>query len=312
MNEEKYYLIGRTTDVQKKLYICKEEWESLKYANSIISHILSAERRYEIMILNYKEFEETLLSMGVKENIGTNTFDNSDEILTIICKSVINMLLSIIIYVEKYDARIKKNNKKNRDELESLGLDHLIILFDNEIKITNDYEFIKQLRNHSSHYDLPLHSVEIDNEIFNENQKSKRNIGTAVIPLLDIEILLQDKFFHKKEILFKISDSKGKIDLRIPIRKVVSRISSFHIKSRGITEYALEKSKEIIEETFQKYNSYYSTEIKYGKAVHESEKSKDEEIYFSLNDFDRIQKSHERNGKVLLLEKTFIHNKIQT
>jgi hypothetical protein len=303
-NSEKYYLIGRTTTTQNRLYIEKEEWESLKFANSVISNVLSSEQKYEIMILNYEEFEKTLLFMSLKETLRNSVYDNSDEFLMIICKSVINIILSIKIYVEQYEG-------KHQKKLKRLGLESSIkSLLEAEITDANEYTFIRKTRNYISHYDLPLHSVLIDAEFTSEKQTKKRRLGRTVIPYLHKEKLLKSRFLKEKD-LIGIADSKGKIDLRIPIRKTINRISSFHIKLREITNDALTKSESIIADILKKYNSYYKTDISFGKAVHKSINNRQAEIYFSLSDFQRIKNYYERNTEQGLLENIYIHNMIK-
>lgn len=303
--KEKYYLIGRTTVTQNRLDINEEELEAIKYANSIVSNILSVEQKYEIMILNYEEFEKTLLLMSLKETLRNTDYDNSDEFLMIICKSVANIILSIKIYVEQLKNRHLKKMIITSDLSSSIQS-----LLKSEITTSTEYRFIHKMRDYILHYDLPLNSVVVDSEFANSKTTRERRLGKVVIPYLHQEILLKDKKL-KKEVLTSLSDSKGKIDLRIPIRKIISRISSFHIRLRVITDDALKRSESIITNTLNKYNAHYKTEISFGKAIRESHSSSTEEFYFALSDFERIKRFYIRNTEQGLLENIYIHNMIK-
>lgn len=298
-----YYIVKHPFETNNIQEISEAKWNDIKKYKAIESNTVSIEQKYDLLLNNYFEFEKHLLESALRYSFHlTNDSQSSRHRLTI-ARVTINLLMSIGLYEEQL--RQRHINRIALDETQS----KLFMNGINELCTTNtDYRFIKELRNYVAHNDLPLDTITFSlnrEKIEKEDQEKK---GIHVIPTIGIEKLRRDKHFKNSK-LKNIAEVNGKIDLRLYIRKVISKLSAIQKNLRMDSGDNLKLAEGYIKDTINNYNKAFQNSSKYCYAIKENHKS--ESIFLSYSRFERITEFRELNLSHVNLETGYIHNRIK-
>ena len=297
-NEYEFYL-QLYQKVGTPIKIDEEKWAQLKRNKEVEVHYHTIEQKYDVLIGNYIQFEEKLLAEALEYAIRSSEKMHDGISSLSISRMVINLLMSIGLYVEQTENRHIKELGLSSEKLDVIKKSL------SKIKKSPSLKFIKELRNFSMHNDLPLHNFSFGGSWEQIKGEDEDKLGQFIVPMSNTERLRSDKHF-KNSALENIPEKKGYIDLRHPIRVCMSDISKFHVELRKVFEKSFQEVKQLVTGTVDEYKSSTGSKYDYCYAFHE-----DESLYLSHKQYEKLDVFRRRNTGLGLLERRYIHNRIK-
>lgn len=231
-----------------KIQLDKQEFQNIKEARTALSHGLSIEEKYEIIISNYLEFEKEILEQSILF-MAQNRFQYSDQFQKKLNFNIklVNLLTSTRLYIDQLYQHIEYANP----EL-SNGKDSIKNILANEYDKKFEYRFMEALRNYVQHRGLPIHLLKSHSE-----RNSNGQMSFAIELYSQKERLEEDKKFKRKV----LEEMPEKINLKEVVRGYIESISAIHIKVRKMLSSFLERSRYIIEKVQSDYRELYPRKI---------------------------------------------------
>lgn len=263
-----------------EIIISAEEFDSIKNAKMILSAGLSMEEAYELLLGNYEDLEKEVVSISV-ENIlhhpkGYNDFHSYIARLN---KRLVNFLTAACLYREYFEHLIPEITMK--DSKIKAKIDALFKKKRNEY---DEFEFMKNLRNHTQHYGLPVHRIEPRSWVRDVDDLEKGLVYT--IDLFSGKRWLEDNKRYWKELLPKLDD---KTDLKMAIRKYVECLSEIQSEIRQIVSGNLVQARQLIEDCINRFNEKFKQQTKALLAIASDDNGNEVDEVVLLLDWDNIR-----------------------
>lgn len=220
------YFIGKSLSGHENwIEVEKEKLDRIRTAYHDITLGIYIEEKFDILLENYSEYENDLLSVAWKELIFT---DSIHEKLTkdreLITRRIINLLCTGEMYISQCKGHIRKM---------SFCSESFKLKFENfcsELEIENfDYYLCRKLRNYALHYDLPV--TMFTNRFRSIENDDGKYMMSCAIPIITVKNLSNDQKM-KKVINEKLNSATEKIDLRPLIRNYIIAISKINLNTR--------------------------------------------------------------------------------
>lgn len=304
MSKEEYRIVGIGNDKSNIVDLTEKEWDQIVNARSLIYNTYYIEQKYDLMISNYYEFEENLLTQALDRSIWYREYQSLNDDLLTTARKIINLVTSIVLYAEHLEQRhIKKFQFGDKRNTEVFGE------FKTYLKSSIHYKFIKGLRNYIAHRDLPMDSYSYSSNWERIGKEEDDKLGHFVVPTVEKEKLLSDKKFSST-VVKAMESKKGKIDLRVPIRKTIAGLSRIAKDFRESLSPDYQDSKAQILDAIDRYKENLD-----GKFIHcQAEKLIDSKVVqtISLSEkmFDRVEVLFKRNRSQGVLERRYVHNRL--
>lgn len=252
---EKFFLKNITLDALHKKEISKESYLQIKSSSLTLTGALEIEKKYHIFIKNHKEFELEILTSTLNSSIHHMTaYGNILKTTLDLNARLMNLLSSARAYFDqtpKDVTRFIDKSKRTEDTVKSL--------IKSNKESNNSFRFIEELRNHSQHYGLPIHTLVIDMKKDNDTN----NIAHSIDCKCQKDILLEDTRF--KGALDQMPDD---IDIIMHIREYASTLSDMHTYIRKeICEHA-KLARKLITETISSFNEDFNYNAQHLEMYH--------------------------------------------
>lgn len=193
------------------------------------------EEKFDIVMENFNEYEECLLSLAsqanIFRNISTERFNQNRSLLD---RRIINLLASSSMYTDQAKVFFKKVFGKKSKELLSLE-SHM-----EAIRVENlGFRVCEYLRNYTQHYNIPINSLLVHRDYGKDGEDSV--IGESIIPYIKLSILSEDKKFFDSigTELIALTTGKDNFDVRPLIRQFVHGLGKIQEFIRSILETCL-------------------------------------------------------------------------
>lgn len=246
-----YARFGQNTRVE----ISYDEYTSIIKAMDVALEIMSLEEKYDNLLENYQDLEETLLSIASRYAIFRySNYQILAEQRSTISRKVLNLLStgrqygdqSIHFISNIFGRRSEEYKQANemRDDLKAGCW---------------QYEFIDRLRNHVQHFGLPIHEITVGTKVI---QRKPLKIYDTVAVFVQLEELEKDRDYEKhfKPLIANIQLFKEKIDLMPLIKKYLECLGALHMKFRVLLRDIQTHSTQMIEETLREHQQATKTE----------------------------------------------------
>jgi hypothetical protein len=280
------------------------EFESLKRSREILATGLAMEEKYEILILNYVEFEKELLgfaALSMIRNPYAYEYEDLFQVRTEFNRRMVNMLTAARMYVEQLYQPVKAalpERANVKQEIKSF--------FSKEYDECFEYRFMEALRNYVQHRGTPVHGTE-----FNHSRKDSEEGARFMISMeisLDKKTLQKDSVFKKKI----LDETPDKVDLKIATRKYVEGISRVHSRARKLVEHSLEQSRAVIENARAAYQKVYTEGLTGLSAICVDEDGMWDSTVPLLLDWDDVRvQLIRRNLELVNLSKRYVSSEIR-
>lgn len=148
----KYIIYSKniTNGFQEEL--ARQEFEELSKSKEILGEVFAKEKIYNIILMNYYEFEKELFEIILEDEIFNSDYANFSEYISKAEQRILNLLSSITLYLDSFKDDLK-GTQKYSTYLKNEFTD--IVYYLNEARTDNkQVEIMRLLRNHIQHNGL--------------------------------------------------------------------------------------------------------------------------------------------------------------
>jgi hypothetical protein len=234
-------ILGSTVAVP----ISFEDFTQLKLSKSVLYSAKAIEETYDLLIQNYLEFEQEILSILTRQMIvEEDSYNDFYDIRSRLNRRVVNLLTSTKLYYDHIEKHVR--TCMGEDDSEGKKAKTFFCLeYDSHV----EYRFMEALRNYVQHYGLAVHSMSLNCRWEGEDDH-KQLVNKLRLYTLKNELAL-DKTFKKQT--FKELDDKT--DLMRAIRVYVGSLSHVHDKVRAQIKMNVKQARDIVSEAISKYEN---------------------------------------------------------
>jgi len=288
----------------EKFQITKSDWKERKESKALISHIRYIEQKYDLMISNYYDFEKELLEQSLDSSLRNVDRDWIDFKYLELTRKIINLVTSIALYINHLETRhlvkLRFSDTKKKEFLSELKL----------LKKDNlDIRFIINLRNYIIHRDLPLDTYSMGGSWEKIGKDEIEKLGHVIIPFVEKENLFKDSKFSST-VAKNYPDNKGKIDLRLPIRKSIKVLSDLNKSFRDLISTDYEYAKDNVLKAIEEFNSLSGKKSNYCDIIEVIDYQINDRIHLAKRHINQIELFYKRNRAQGILERRYVHNRI--
>ncbi len=225
----KYGLARLVLGTSAFLEISEQRYHAIKNAYDFLLSCLNFEKKYDILLENYNEFEMALLRITTNAMIFMDfNYHNFQDELNLINRHIINLLASGRTYIETIKHHV--NTISSIDDNISINVNEEISkIYDNNIS----YRAIEALRNYALHRDFPIQALSHNQEWINFDTPDKK-LRFATSPKIITTKLLEDNKF-KRTIAHELNRISKEIDVKLLLREYITCISELHCTTRNET-----------------------------------------------------------------------------
>ncbi len=234
----KYYSNGFEEEVSQ------QQFEELGKSKELLFEVRQIENIYNILIMNYYEFEKELYEISLKDEIFNSDYINFSEYISKVEQRVLNLLSSTTLYFDSFKDDLKGTQKYSiylKDEFDVIKK-----FFDEELKINKNLKIMKFIRNHIQHNGLLNPETMINGKNLSEELREQ-----TLKFKMDKNTIKAD--WYKAENFAELDE---KIDLKKAIRVYVDFISQIHQKFRESTNEKTINARNEFEKIFEKYSEH--------------------------------------------------------
>ena len=240
----KYIIYSKniTNGFQEEL--AQQQFEELAKSKELLFEVRQIENIYNILIMNYYEFEKELYEISLKDEIFNSDYINFSEYISKVEQRVLNFLSSTTLYFDSFKDDLKETKKYSiylKDEFNVIKK-----FFDEELKINKNLKIMKFMRNHIQHNGLLNPETMINGKNLSEELREQ-----TLKFKMDKNTIKAD--WYKPENFAELDE---KIDLKKAIRIYVDFISHVHQNFRESTNEKAINARSEFEKIFEKYSEY--------------------------------------------------------
>lgn len=239
-----YIIYSKLSSSRFEESITEEIYNELNKSKQILSEVFAKEKIYNIILMNYYEFENELFEITLADELFQSDYSDFSDYLSKIEQRVLNLLSSITLYLDSFKDDLKEVPKYSLDLYNEYK--NIVEYYEKERDVDATIKIMKLLRNHIQHNGLlvtnfSLNGVNLSDEI--REQTLLFEIDKNTIKARGFKI---DDF----------GDMNEKIDLKKTIRIYIDFISQIHQKFRELTNEKTQNSRNEFESILQKYSEH--------------------------------------------------------
>jgi hypothetical protein len=238
----KYIIYSKNLSDGFEEEILKEKYDELNKSKKILSEVFAKEKIYNIILMNYYEFEKELFEINLRDEVFQSDYADFSEYLSRIEQRILNLLSSVTLYLDSFKDDLKD---KYVEELKN-EYQQIFKIINETLENEQQIKLMKYLRNHIQHNGLLVTNFSFDGKNLSDDLREQT---------LQFGI---DKNTIKAR-GFKIDDFKDfdeKIDLKRIIRVYTDFISLVHQKFRELTNEKTINARNEFENIFNQYLQY--------------------------------------------------------
>lgn len=169
-----------------ELPISNEQYEAVADARSILASAFAIEESYDLLIGNYVEVEQELLTATAINAVrDLNGYHDFFELRSTINRRVVNLLTATRLYLDQTPQRLSgcaATPEDARAEFKQRTRDHYDATF--------GYRFLEALRNHVQHCGLAVHRLSLNSKWIGEGEG--RVLELSIQPFVEKRYLVAD------------------------------------------------------------------------------------------------------------------------
>ena len=231
------YLRRNVIDQVPELPISNEQYEALVDARSILTSAFAMEESYDLLIGNYVEVEQELLTATAINAVrDLNGYHDFFELRSTINRRVVNLLTATRLYLDQTPQRLSgcaSIPKEARAQFKQRTRDHYDATF--------GYRFLEALRNHVQHCGLAVHRLSLNNKWIGVGEE--RVLELSIQPFVEKRYLVSDGGFKQKV----LDEMPEQIVLTLAIREYLQCIGDLHKLVRSHVAKRVEEARQTIE-----------------------------------------------------------------
>lgn len=234
-----FYLRRNALSHPLRVDATREQFEDIRCAVNIQVEALYIEQKYDFVMENYLEFEESILRCGLSDMLlgGRDRKDyNADTAL--FNRRIMNLLTAYKTYDDTYRQHFNRIFLKDRDILRQAKQS-----FSEEYDSRVGYWMIPKIRNYVQHQGFPMHGSSYASRWIEDEhgvERSRHTVDLYISP----EELSGGKF--NLETRERLWGMREKVDLKFLIRDFMEGFSAAHTRNREILVNRLEWANDYI------------------------------------------------------------------
>jgi hypothetical protein len=289
-------VLGKVPEIE----ITEENYLALRDAREVLANALAIEEKYEILICNYLEVENKILSDTAYYMVRDHTeYSDIFDVRLALNVRLVNFLTSARLYIDQLSRHVKGCAPDLTDEIVKAS-------FSKEYDENPEYRFMEALRNHVQHRGLPIHWM--------SHRARWTEVGENGLLEYSMELSSQRSFLEEDEKFNKtvLQELDDKIDLKVHTRCYVESISNVHDAAREMIAKSVNTARELLQDAHSKYKATYNESL-VGLSVYTLSGDETISSFPILLDWDDIRiKLQKRNRKAINLKKRFVTGKGKT
>ena len=266
----RYVVYSLTLGKQFEDDIDELNYSELKKSHEILRECRSVENIYDIVLMNYYEFEEELYKIALNDEIFNGNYSIFNSYIRQIEQRLLNLLASVTMYLDFFNGGDKVNKFSEYIKGE-LAVVHEFIKKQN--KDNKKIKIVKYLRNHIQHNGLIIKNFSLNRK--NLTDKLREQTLNFSIDKRNIKA----NWYNPE----KFSELDDMLDLKQYIREYIDYISNVHKTFRETTKENVTKARTCFENILKKYEE---DKVVYIAEVHDGQKTNDLAI---LLDWDNVR-----------------------
>jgi hypothetical protein len=212
----KHLIQNRVSRNSSEVEIDGALYEKITEALRNLFEIQFIEEKFDLVIENYLEFEDTLSQLTSRFMVvgTTNESFNNERIL--VNRRIVNLLTATKAFTDQ-----SRHHFSNIFHGNPLKLEQLSKIFSSQYDDLSEYRAMEAIRDYVQHRDSPVHSMTHSQRV--DTTGSPINAIFGVTAYIKIDVLKEDGKF-KKKILDELEQKGDQIDLRLLVRGYVEGI----------------------------------------------------------------------------------------
>ena len=256
----KYSITKIVNDSPGFIDIDQEEFEHISMSIENLFELLKIEDNFDLIIENFLEYEEELLSISLR-NMITHFPDyfGANQSRNTISRRITNLLNTCEMYLDHTPHHL--SNIYGKDSITNK-------LFNDETHHQYDkyfgYRVLESIRNYSKHRGFPIQSISFPGSWIDVNDEEKSRLMYSTIPLINLSKISEDgKRRIKRAIINEMIEKskKGYIDIRKLIREYIEGISEIQEKIRESMQSDTKNWEDTIDNVFNKYKDKFGEKL---------------------------------------------------
>lgn len=250
----------------------------LKQSHEILRECKSVENMYNIVLINYYEFEEELYKISLNDEVFNGSYSIFNSYITKVEQRLLNLLASVTLYLDffKEEKNVNKFSEYVKDVFAEV---HVFIQEQN--KDNQRIQIVKYLRNHIQHNGLIIKNFSLNGKNLTK-QLREQTLNFSI-----------DKYSIKANWYNpdNFSELNNDIDLKQYIREYIDYISNVHKTFREATGGKVTKARACFEEIIQEHEE---SEIVYIAETEDGQKTNELAILLDWDDVrvEMTKKNH--------------------
>jgi len=228
-------VLGTTLQVESD----DSEFHEAVRARGIVLESMAIEETFDLLIKNYSDYEQDLLSNALDNMLhAPQSWVSSSELIQGVNRRLLNLLAACKIMLDHLPQRVKAITGKSAA---SAGIDTIRHA---QYDAFLGYRVMEALRNHIQHRGIPIRRLRHNMETVNETTEDVHKRSTLV-PLLDVEQLKADNKV-KRSIVEELLARGAFVDIRPLVREYVQGLGAVQITTRDTIRNDLDRSVKVI------------------------------------------------------------------
>lgn len=225
--------------------ISHSEYENIAEAREGLSQALSAEERLDLLLTNYAEYEQELLSQSLSEMLfPSQDWSSSMSELYLTNRRLVNLLTTCRLYVDQIPhvlAELYGNGEQ---------VSRIKVRFSEEYDRRLGYRALEAMRNYVQHRGLLVHNLNF-HRWWDETGESRLGKAT-VTPSVNTRRLAEDRKF-KRSVLQELELAGDLVDLKPLVRDYIEGLTGVHLSVREVLAPDVERWEETIKSAMERF-----------------------------------------------------------
>jgi hypothetical protein len=228
--------------------IAKSEYDSVKPARAVINELIAIEEKFDAVMENYVELEQTVHNLGIRELAFVDIhYEELVAPLNLVSRRVSNLLSSTRTYrdaLPQHAARLLGKNHPAVQPLKGLSRDnpgHPMA-----------YRQMEAARNYAQHVGPPISNVTFRRHKDLDEQKKTTGFSFSVVPHMDADAIskTRDMAPDLRASLKALGEDVNPMPI---IRKYIEHIGTIHVGLRETVKEMEVKSESVMRDLLKRY-----------------------------------------------------------
>jgi len=293
-----YELRCHVLDSKDAVSIDEARYNELCHAQEVSLHALFIEEKLDLLLENFVEYENELLSIGLRRMVfQRNDYTEFRDDVSLINRRLANLLSACRLYSDSLLRHVNQICSPSKAESETLKE-----MKSQQCDSVFGYRVMEAIRNYAQHRDYSVQSLIFGGKV--EWRGEKQVEVFTVDPVLEPKWISQDSRF-KKEILCEMEQQGDTVALKPLVRQYISSIREIHNKARRLVSGNLLQQRKTLESALKDINGCSPAEGGYAVIVDDCGNCTDT-VYLSLGPEQQIKILLERNSCLHRIDDCFV------